>query len=377
MAVSVVSSPSQYNFLNSSIAYVLNMTGIVSGTVTKTFAYRLDEVGGGSITPDLTYSPTEGVDFTVSFEKDIFAVLATATPINANPIHDFGYIRDEPEMIKEFELVYWEVSFDSSTCESTLGGESTGPSFFAVNGSASYFNNAGPTSGFQVLSPRPVQHRMCRDMKDVFYVLTTGSVTLGATLHDVNGGNVGDLGPISASGGKVMSFNLGLPSAPVSDTVEYMSIYVGAYDYTIKLKDCCETHIAVTFQAQHGGYCSMAGKLVGLKPVSKSDEVFRTRIWNETGKGGVLTANKETFMEYTLEFKALIVDENRDKNFYEQFMASGHYYLLLPNNYTTDLIPDKVQISAIGSGFTWNPELRKITANFRLHVPHSIPNSYY
>lgn len=352
------------------------MSGIVSGTVTKTFAYRLDEVGGGPITANLGYSPTEGVPFTLSFEKDIFAVLATATPINANPVHDFGFIRNEPEMIKEFQLVYWEVSFDSETCESTDGGESTGPSFFAVNGSLSYYNTANPTSGFQVLSPRPVQHRLCREMKDVFYVLTTGSVTLGGTTHDVNGNIIGDLGPTSASGSKVMSFNLGRPTSPLTDVIEYVSIYIGSYDYTIKLKDCCDTHIAVSFQSQHGGYCSMAGRLVGVKPVTKSDEVFKNYIHNQTGKGGIMAANKETFMEYTLEFKALIIDENRDNNFYEQFMSSGHYYLLLPNNYTTNAIPDKVQISALSSGFTWNKELRKITASFRLHVPLLLPNYY-
>lgn len=376
MAVSVVSPPAEYNFLNSSIAYVLNMTGLVSGTVTKTFAYRLDEVGGSPITPNLGYTPTEGVNFTLSFERDVYAVLSTATPINANPVHDFGYIRDEPEMIKQFRLVYWEVSFDSETCETTVGGESQGAAFYVVNGSVSYFNSAGPNSGFQVLSPRPVQHRLCRDMKDVFYILTTGAVIVGGTTHNVNGGYVGDLGPLSASGGKVISLNLGRPTAALSDEIEYVSLYIGDYNYTIKLKDCCDIHIAVAFQAQHGGYCSMAGRLISAKPISKSDEVFKNYVFNQTGKGGVMTANKETFMEYTLEFKALIVDEHRDNNFYEQFMASGHYYLLLPNNYTSDAIPDKVQISAIGAGFTWNKEIRKITASFRLHVPHLLPNYY-
>lgn len=377
MAVTVSTSPAQYNFLNSSIAYTLSMSGIVSGTVTKSLAYRLDAIGVGPVTATLGYAPTEGVPFNISFEKDVFAVLATKTPINANPLHDFGYIRDEPEMIQEFRMVYWEVSFDSETCESTNGGEVNGASFYAVNGSVSHFNLAGPNSSFQILSPRPVQHRMCRDMTDVIYVLTTSSVTLGGTTYDINGGAVGDLGPLSASGGKVMSFNLGRPTTPLTSVVEYVSVYIGDYNYTLKLKDCCDSHIQVSFQAQHGGFCSMAGRVLSIKPVTSAEEAYRPYIYNETGKGGVITVNKKTYMEYTLEFKALIIDEVRDNWFYEQFFASGHYYLLLPNNYTTSSIPDKTQISAIGAGFTWNRDLRKITASFKVHVPNLLPNTNY
>ncbi len=365
----ITNSPSTYNFLNTYIGFTLNMTGVDSPTESKLFLYYLKDADGNQITPTLSYVPQEGIDFLITFERDIFSVLYTEPPAALD--HAFGNIRTESSMFGEYKLVYWEQTTVKLTCVKTESAEQESSSFYVVNASVVYFDDFFSVENFHVLTHKPRVIYLNKNSNDLMYVFAkAGTINFVATVYTNKGVFLDFMaGSVAVPTDKIVSLNL-LPRSLASEAT-YVDVYVrkdfdDPYFYTIKLVDQCDA-IDITYQDYYGGLGVVLGEILDIKQITSQNEI--ARIIEGRPFTSLMTANKISYFEYRLRITTSVI-EDRDTYFYQQLMSSGKYFLHVPDNRNV-----KRQLPVIANTFEWDEVASSLVAVFKIALPIHQPNS--
>ncbi len=374
MAVVVTPNVGTLNFLNTEISFTVTMTGVSTATEDKFLSYWLENSAGVKVTPELNYTPKEGVAFKIHFQDDVFSALFTPPP-TVSP--GFGFIRLEEEMLKEFRFVYKEITINKLTCVRTETSPVKGSLFKVINASPTYFDGI-QEADFIILGKNPRVKNTCKNISELIYVYSTGTVDGGVTGYNNKGQwQIGGVSPSQYEGnlnGKVGSFNL-MPTNINSD-IEYLSISVRAFEeegadknhvFTLNLRDCCDL-VEVTFQNHRGGYNTFAGRIDKISTETSETEVAVVN--SDSIHTQLSIANKKAYVLYSIIFDAVIT-KPEDEYFLQSFEASGKYYIKLKNRAGT-----YQQYKAILNSLDRDSINGRITTTFKVNKDIKQPNYF-
>jgi len=390
MPVTLVTSPPLYNKINSNIDFIFNMSGIETADEVRSFAYQLvDANTNAKISPIYSYTPSDGVNFKISVQQDLAPFLSTPQPDTADLFT--GFVNYATGMEYKFALIYWELTFYKNTpanvllelaCISEKGAEQRTGDHTVLNCAITWWDESPTFAGVSYMSKKPVYRELCRGSNDLMYIFhPTTPISWEISTRDSQGDFLGIFPttlPVFAQPIGPSILNFGPSLSQLSDQVEYLDITItggGAniFQYTLRLVDCCCDDVEVYFQSECGGYNSILGTIQKDEVVSSSDELYRMLNITSQTLNGVMTANKESYLEYRIQFKIKeVCGEHYDSFFYTQFMSSGHYFLKIKNAHG-----EYRMMSVLASNFSsTRRETGLLEGKFKIHAPNFQPNYY-
>lgn len=348
MAIVVHTTPSGgLNLIGNPVVFEFAMTDVDNGTEVRRFGYQL-YANGNPISALESISPKEGERFIIDFQRDIRPFIYTNTP------QCYQLSRDEPEMVIEISLKFWEFVYNKDECTTTIENEDERGPYKIINSTNQYwgYTNNGAQSFF-VLNLKPKNVFICKDQCDLIYIYD-GQINVDYYYDD--GSFALGQGAFSTDG--VKSFRISadeaaevISNAPViggtpptkqevlcrlhKANIRFDNTHFITYYFT----DCCCSR-TIWFQQSQGGYSSMGFDCDdSLAVQSTFTEVCRfqpVRGYQGPGssdirtKGGLSITNKTSYKQITLT-KDLHRDDIRDLRYYEDFLSSGSYYYEFTN----------------------------------------------
>lgn len=395
MAINVNSTPSTsaFNEVGNCIKFNFTMTDIGSGTITRRFGYQLKDKDDNPITNKESFSPKVNTPFDIDFRRDILPFVRTLPPTDNA---DGGVAIPQDEMWIEIKLEYWEIVHDSETCETTEENLMTTGLFIVVNSASNWFFPVEKAPA-ALLNRKPNYIQCNRKTEDFLYYFKytgagSGATTIEATIYGDNGSVIGDRGPyIIADGmnaypvgpGNFYNTLNGNPDgAPKS--VRRIRVFTNQGDIVNYIIDPCDSDTGTTlfFQTTDGGYSGIYFDNVQRSIKSTYTEVCRynpaCEVWDfeNLKNAGESISDKKSYKEIT--FVKHIEDEDPiDLQYYEQFLASGSYYALVPWRYTEiDGRLRMVKFLPYSGNLVYFREERTsvLTIRGKINVPYNMPN---
>lgn len=370
--IAINTQPPAFNYINSSIRLTATMTDIISGNITRSLVYCIiDGTSSAEITPRFRYDPTEGVPFNLFFQQDISNILFTPKP----PVAVFTGSVDVPSMVKTLKIKLIEISFDSEECTSTETATVTSNPFVVVNSAKSFQNYyTEGTPNVILAAPKPTILKRHKGYPELLYTITSGpaSVTISRYYYDSNNDEISNDTSTYSTTEYVTLFNV-MPSSLASN-VRRIGVAIGVTggltptQYLLDIIPDCPLSCQVSYISRQGGYSTLSGKKTASSPSTNNEFIYRNLEPN--GLGGNMTSNKESYMEVEVTIPFVIVKDS-DILVYEDFIASGHYYVASKG-------PDGQlrQISHTASSFTLDKVLGIVKCKLRPYLPSDQPNYY-
>ena len=348
------------------------MTGVISGDVTKSLAYCLIDANTSvEVTPRFRYDPTEGVSFDLYFQQDISNLLFTPKP----PVTITTGSVSVPEMVKNLKVKLIEISFDSEACESEETSEVLSNAFVVVNSTKdflNYYTEGVPT--IVLANPKPRIIKRHSGHPELLYVLTSGPSTIRVerTYYSASNQTLADDENEYETTDYVTMIDVMPSILPITYRKIFVSItLVGVthrpLEYMIDVLPPCNKSCQVAYMASKGGYSTLSGKITLVEVSNSSEIIYRNP---ESGLGGNMTANKKSFKELDVTIPFIITNET-DILVYEDFIASGHYYLKVKGSDGTYR-----QISCQASNFSLDNIRGIVKCRLRYYLPYDQPNYY-
>lgn len=342
--ITILEQPSQidFYFINEPISIKVKMTGVDDGVVTKTLAYCLvsPDHTGVEITPRYQYTPLEDVPFEIDFQNEVKALLNTPIqPINEPYLMpaDLTSVMSKVVLIKLIEI-----SFNKETCISTEAAPIFNlAQFVIINAARSYQSHYEEDADWRgcILSEKPTTFKMIKGHADFLYLASLFSgytVRVDLFNDDYSFENYPEsLTELSIS---IKRFNT-LVNKTVLTAPNYNKLKVtvshkpligespySPYIYFVDIIEPCLNKCTFIYQTQRGGYNAMAVDIINRKTTTTtSTTAYRTP---NSGYGGIMQTNKETFIEIEVAIHIDIINTVRDRDIVNQIQSSGHYYLI-------------------------------------------------
>lgn len=344
--ISIVSQPSTNNYINSPIKFVFNMTDIDTEEENRSFGYRLLSVTeSGAITPDLVYYPEEGVDFEISFEKDIYNSLQTPYPTLSGTHGTFTTIQARGL----FKLEFWEIVFHKPTeegdaeiqCTTTIENEDDSNEFYVLNAAFDFKDSENNLPATFKMTDKPRFSEFTRGIEDFIYLYqqTPSSVTLDVTCYDDEGNslfNYSDSGGGSDNVTRMSVLAKDFPEGTEYVTVNYI-VGIKTFTYSFRLVDECCDHLHLYFQSKGGGFNAVYGRILETVHSSNSNKLYRTNDVFQQWVKGNFVANKNTNIGYKAVIRVFELC-GEDSSFYDNLVSSGKYYVKLINRGSEDFL---------------------------------------
>lgn len=364
--------PPAFNYINSNIKITATMTGIVSGDLTKSLAYCLvDALSSVEVTPRFRYDPTEGVAFDLYFQQDIGNLLYTPKP----PVAIFTGSIDVPAMVKNLKVKLIEITFDSVECTSSETETVLSNPFVVINSAKSFENDY--TEGVPDLilgAQKPTIIKRHKGHPELVYAITSGpaTITINRYFYDIENNEVSTDTNTYSTTEYVTLFNV-MPSSLAANVRRIgISISLGglfnAIQYLIDIIPPCAKSCQVSYISRKGGYSTLSGKLTNVSPTTSSETIYRNI--SSGGLGGNMAANKVAYNEIDITIPFIIVKDS-DIKVYEDFIASGHYYV-------STIGPDGTRrnISYTATSFTLDSLLGVVKCKLKPYLPVDQANYY-
>jgi len=395
MAITINSRPAttSFNEVGNCIKWNLTMSDTGSGDIRRRFGYQLKTKDGKAITNKESLTPVAGSPFDLDFRRDILPFVYTKPPVNnAN----FFAPRPENEMVVEVQLEFWEIVHDALTCETTEEAVTTDGTYIVVNCASNWFfpiEKSPPA----LMSRKPLFIQASPKMEDLLYYykypgLGHGPTQLQATIYGAGGTVIGDRGPVPIADGmnsypvgpgNFYNTSLGYPDGAPSG-VTAIKIFTDAGDVvTYTIEPCSsENDTTLYFQSTDGGYSGISFENAKRSIKSSFTEICRfnpsCEPWqlSDIVNGGESISNKKSYQEISLT-KYIEDEDPRDLHHYEQLLASGSYYLMLPWRYTA--VDGRLRmlkfIPSAGSLVYYDQDrIAKLTIKGKVNVPFNLPN---
>lgn len=349
MAITIVSQPSSPQLIGNEICFTFQLTETVVGNITKRFGYQLFVAGtANNVTEEELVLPQPLTDFPVNFMEDLLTYVSTNYP-------DPSAKRAEPEMFATFELKIWEYHYNTDTCSGTIENEQTLPAFTVLNMANQYYARPIKASANTWLhTDYPNVSILCKDETTWVYAYTenTGNIII-ANLFEKDGTPIAS--PLLSASFEDGAWSYPINHQQLADLMEaIIPLGPGVYEELIHsvevtvdanpivrfyFEDCCtEDNVHIYWQSALGGYKSMNfDRAEDLRIQTTYSEICRFQPKTITGSnepdnvtirnvGGTSINNKVSNRTFVLS-KVLTQNEADDLRQYEDFLASGSYYM--------------------------------------------------
>ena len=396
MAITINTNPSNtaFNEVGNCIKWNITMSSTGSGAERRRFGYQLKTLAGLPITEKESLTPKAGVPFDLDFRRDVLPFVKTKPPTDNS---DWGAINPELEMVVEVQLDYWEIVHNADTCETTEEGANTDGPYKIVNSASNWFFPVEKVSP-ALLNRKPNFVLASPKMEDFLYYYKysggpgTGPTTISATIYGAGNSVIGDRGPITIADGpnsypigpgNIYNVLNGNPNGAPS-TVKSIRVFTNLGDVVTYIIEPCTTEAerVIFFQSTDGGYSGISFTNERRSIKSTYKEICRynpaCEPWefDNLKNGGESISDKKSYQELTL-VKYIEEEDHIDLSYYEQFLASGSYYILVPWRYTEiDGRLKMLKFLPAAGNMVFHAEERVtvLTIRGKINIPYNLPN---
>lgn len=396
MAIIINTNPSgtAFNEVGNCIKWNITMSSTGSGAERRRFGYQLKTLAGLPITKKESLSPKAGVPFDLDFRRDVLPFVKTKPPTDNS---DWGAVNPEAEMLVEVQLDYWEIVHNSDDCTTIEEGADTDGPYKIVNSASNWFFPVEKTSP-ALLNRKPNIILASPKLEDFLYYYKysggggVGPSTISATIYGSGGSVIGSRGPEAivdgvksypVGPGNIYNTTTGDPNGAPS-AVKSIRVFTDLGDVVTYIMEPCGTGAerVLFFQSTDGGYTGISFVNERRTIQSSYTEICRynpsCEPWDfdNLKNGGESINDKNSYQELTL-VKYIEEEDHIDLSYYEQFLSSGSFYIMLPWRYTE--LDGRFKMlkflpSAGNMVFHAEEKITVLTIKGKINVPYNLPN---
>lgn len=365
-------------YLKDKVEITLTMTDVEPVGFKRRLVYTVIDTNNNALTIPYSYEPYEGEVITIDFQDLLKPLVHTPAPIIGGNI---GTAVGVPEMYKEVQIQFEEISFDTVECtnEVTQTEYSGNIKIFNISHSYNSWYSELFDASFEVLNTKSVTIQRAGDRDqtyDYLYLKTNigDEFSLFVNYFDAEGTSFPDENialnfTCTHEVTRVCTYN-----PPLNNLLRYAYIVISkvgaqvSYNYTVEIGRPCYDKLNLMYLTQRGGYNYLTVNALKRNFPTVSNPVF---IRFEGGVGGNTQFHKESTLEYDCELIFTKVDEYKDILAYNEFIGSARYFVTIKDR------EDRINIiEAICDNFNLDTNIGKITFKLRHTLPLDNVNYY-